>query len=74
VTTVVSTMGIFKKPNPRDELHLVACFPNPQNQSLEERVREIRNHCGWDLRTAPVVEEVPDPTPEELKLLRWLAT
>ena len=74
VTTVVSTMGIFKKPNPRDELHLAACFPNPQNQSLEERVREIRNHCGWDLRTAPVVEEVPDPTSEELKLLRWLAT
>jgi len=74
VTTVVSTMGIFKKSNPQDELHLVACFPNPQNQSLEERVGEIRNHCGWDLKTAPVVEEVPGPTPEELKLLRWLAT
>jgi len=73
VTTVISTMGIFRKPNPQDELLLVACFPNPQVQSLEERVREIRNHCGWDLKTAPVVEEVSRPSPEELQLLRWLA-
>jgi acyl CoA:acetate/3-ketoacid CoA transferase alpha subunit/acyl CoA:acetate/3-ketoacid CoA transferase beta subunit len=74
VTTVVSSMGIFKKPNPQDELHLVACFPNPQMHTLEERVKEIRNHCGWDLKIAPVVEEVPKPSPEELRLLRWLAT
>ena len=73
VTTVVSTMGIFKKPNPQDELHLVACFPSPHGRSLEERVKEIRNHCGWDLKTAPVVEEVPRPSPQELLLLRWLA-
>jgi 3-oxoacid CoA-transferase subunit A len=77
VTTVVSTMGIFRKPlsakpNLQDELLLVACFPNPHAQSLEEKVREIRHHCGWDLKTAPVVEEVPRPSPEELQLLRWL--
>jgi acyl CoA:acetate/3-ketoacid CoA transferase beta subunit len=72
VTTVVSTMGVFKKPNPQDELHLAACFPNPHGSSLEERVKEIRNHCGWDLKTAPVVEEVSKPSPEELQLLRWL--
>jgi acyl CoA:acetate/3-ketoacid CoA transferase alpha subunit/acyl CoA:acetate/3-ketoacid CoA transferase beta subunit len=72
VTTVVSTMGIFKKPTPQDELHLVACFPNPRAQSLEERVKEIQNHCGWPLKTAPVVEEVPRPSAEELQLLRWL--
>jgi len=74
VTTVVSTMGVFKKPGPQDELHLVACFPNPHAHSLEERVKEIRNHCGWDLKTAPVVEEVPRPSPEELQLLRWIQT
>ncbi len=27
VTTVVSTMGIFRKPNPQDELHLVCMLP-----------------------------------------------
>ena len=74
VTTVVSTMGIFKKPNPQDELHLVACFPNPHAHSLEENVKEIRNHCGWELKTAPVVAEVPRPSPEELRLLRWIKT
>jgi acyl CoA:acetate/3-ketoacid CoA transferase alpha subunit/acyl CoA:acetate/3-ketoacid CoA transferase beta subunit len=73
VTAVVSTMGIFRKPTPQDELHLVACFPNPHAPSLEERVKEIRNHCGWDLKTAPVIEEAPRPSPEELRLLRWLA-
>lgn len=74
VTAVVSTMGIFKKANPQDELHLIACFPNPHVQSLQERVKVIRNHCGWDLITAPVVEEVSRPSPEELQLLRWLTT
>ena len=74
VTTVVSTMGIFRKPNPQDELHLVACFPNPHVQSPEEIVKEIRSHCGWELKTAPVVEEVLRPSAEELQLLRWLTT
>jgi acyl CoA:acetate/3-ketoacid CoA transferase alpha subunit/acyl CoA:acetate/3-ketoacid CoA transferase beta subunit len=74
VTTVVSTMGIFRKQGPHDELHLVACFPNPHAPTLEEKVKEIRNHCGWDLRTAALVEEVPMPSLEELKLLRWIKT
>jgi acyl CoA:acetate/3-ketoacid CoA transferase alpha subunit/acyl CoA:acetate/3-ketoacid CoA transferase beta subunit len=73
VTTVVSTMGIFKKTNPQDELCLVACFPSSLGPSLEDRINEIRNHCGWDLKIAPVVEEVLRPSPEELQLLRWLA-
>jgi hypothetical protein len=65
-------MGVFKKPNPHDELYLVACFPNPQALSLEERVKDIRNHCEWDLKTAPVIEEVSRPSAEELQLLRWI--
>jgi acyl CoA:acetate/3-ketoacid CoA transferase alpha subunit/acyl CoA:acetate/3-ketoacid CoA transferase beta subunit len=73
LTTVVSTMGIFRKPNPQDELHLVACFPNPHAPDLEERVKEIRSHCGWDLKTAQIIEEVPRPSAEELQMLRWLA-
>jgi acyl CoA:acetate/3-ketoacid CoA transferase alpha subunit/acyl CoA:acetate/3-ketoacid CoA transferase beta subunit len=74
VTTVVSTMGIFRKPAPQEELHLAACFPNPHGHSLEERVKEVRNHCGWELKTTPVVEEVPRPSSEELQLLRWIQT
>jgi acyl CoA:acetate/3-ketoacid CoA transferase alpha subunit/acyl CoA:acetate/3-ketoacid CoA transferase beta subunit len=74
VTTVVSTMGILRKPTPQDELHLVACFPDAHSRSLEERVKEIRNHCGWDLKIAPDIEETAMPDPEELRLLRWLRT
>jgi acyl CoA:acetate/3-ketoacid CoA transferase alpha subunit/acyl CoA:acetate/3-ketoacid CoA transferase beta subunit len=74
VTAVVSTMGIFRKQDPQDELHLVACFPSPHGLTLEARVKEIRNHCGWELKTALVVEEVPGPSPEELKLLRRIKT
>jgi acyl CoA:acetate/3-ketoacid CoA transferase alpha subunit/acyl CoA:acetate/3-ketoacid CoA transferase beta subunit len=74
VSTVVSTMGVLKKLNPQDELQLVACFPNASRQSLEGRIEEIRNHCGWDLKTAAVVEEVPRPSPQELRLLRWITT
>jgi acyl CoA:acetate/3-ketoacid CoA transferase alpha subunit/acyl CoA:acetate/3-ketoacid CoA transferase beta subunit len=74
VSTVVSTMGVLKKLNPQDELQLVACFPNAHRQTLEDRIKEIKNHCGWDLKTAAVIEEVPRPSPEELRLLRWITT
>jgi len=70
VTTVISTMGIFRKTGPRDELRLVACFPDPHDRSLEDKVADIRSNCGWDLKTAPVVEEISRPLPEELQLLR----
>lgn len=73
VATVVSTMGVFRKPAPGDELHLVACFPDAAGRSLENRVEEIRANCGWDLKTAPIVEEISRPSPEELQLLRGLA-
>jgi acyl CoA:acetate/3-ketoacid CoA transferase alpha subunit/acyl CoA:acetate/3-ketoacid CoA transferase beta subunit len=72
VTTVVSTMGVFRKSNPQDELRLVACFPDPHARSLKEKIEEIRKNCGWELKTAAVVEEVPKPSPEELQLLRWI--
>jgi acyl CoA:acetate/3-ketoacid CoA transferase alpha subunit/acyl CoA:acetate/3-ketoacid CoA transferase beta subunit len=74
VTTVVSTMGVFRKPNPRDELQLAACFPDTQGRSLEEKVKEIRNHCGWDLKMASMIEEVSRPSTEELQLLRRLTS
>lgn len=72
VTAVVSTMGVFRKSSPQGELHLAACFPSPHGRSLEERVKEIQNHCGWNLKTALVVEEAKRPSREELHLLRWL--
>jgi acyl CoA:acetate/3-ketoacid CoA transferase beta subunit len=72
VTTVISTMGIFNKPLGKGELHLTACFPDPELSSLEDRIKKVQDNCGWPLKLADKVEEVPVPTPDELKMLRWL--
>jgi acyl CoA:acetate/3-ketoacid CoA transferase alpha subunit/acyl CoA:acetate/3-ketoacid CoA transferase beta subunit len=72
VTTVVSTMGIFNKPQGKGELHLTACFPAPELLGLEDRIKKVQENCGWTLKLADRVEEVPVPIPDELKMLRWL--
>ena len=72
VTTVVSTMGIFTKPTGKGELRLAACFPDPELSSLEDMIKQVHDNCGWQLKLADRVEEVPRPTPDELKMLRWL--
>ncbi len=73
VTTVVSTMGIFKKPVGKGELRLVACLPDPALSGLEDRIKRVQDNCGWAIRLADTVEDVSAPTPDELKLLRRLA-
>jgi acyl CoA:acetate/3-ketoacid CoA transferase alpha subunit/acyl CoA:acetate/3-ketoacid CoA transferase beta subunit len=72
VTTVVSTMGVFRKPNPEEELYLVACFADGGATSLEEKIEKVRQYCGWPVKLGPQVEEVPGPSREELQLLQWL--
>jgi acyl CoA:acetate/3-ketoacid CoA transferase alpha subunit/acyl CoA:acetate/3-ketoacid CoA transferase beta subunit len=72
VTTVVSTMGIFKKPSPQEELHLVACFPSAQPTSVREKVKEVQDRCGWPLKLASQIKEISKPSQGELDLLRWL--
>jgi acyl CoA:acetate/3-ketoacid CoA transferase alpha subunit/acyl CoA:acetate/3-ketoacid CoA transferase beta subunit len=72
VTTVVSTMGVFRKPAGKGELRLTACLPDPALASLEDEIKQVQDNCGWSLKLADRVEEVPNPTPDELKLLRWL--
>jgi acyl CoA:acetate/3-ketoacid CoA transferase alpha subunit/acyl CoA:acetate/3-ketoacid CoA transferase beta subunit len=72
VTTVVSTMGVFRKPAGKGELRLAACLPDPVLVSLEDEIKKVQENCGWSLKLADRVEEVSKPTPDELKLLRWL--
>ncbi len=73
VSTVVSNMGVFTKPNGQAELHLTACLPDSTIPSLEDRIKRVQENCGWPLKLADKVEELAKPTPDELKLLRWLA-
>jgi len=72
VTTVISTMGIFKKQTPKTELRLTGCFPSSKTDSLEEKKKKMKDRCGWTLELGLNIEEVPIPTKRELELLRWL--
>jgi acyl CoA:acetate/3-ketoacid CoA transferase alpha subunit/acyl CoA:acetate/3-ketoacid CoA transferase beta subunit len=72
VTKVISTMGVFTKPVGKAELRLAACLPDPKIPSLEHRIKRVRDNCGWPLKLGDKVKEVANPTPDELKLLRWL--
>ena len=72
VTTVISNMGVFTKPTGRGELRLSACLPDPKLPSLKDRIKRVQDNCGWPLKLADKVKEVAKPTPDELKLQRWL--
>lgn len=72
VTTVVSTMGVFRKPDATQALQLVGCFQNLKSADRAAQIEEIRGECGWPLQSGPDVEAIPAPSREEIDLLRWL--
>jgi acyl CoA:acetate/3-ketoacid CoA transferase beta subunit len=72
VTTVISTMAVFRKKKPEETLYLDACFPGSWASSLEEKIKIVATHCGWSLEKAPEVKEMISPSRGELELLRWL--
>jgi acyl CoA:acetate/3-ketoacid CoA transferase alpha subunit/acyl CoA:acetate/3-ketoacid CoA transferase beta subunit len=72
VSTVVSTMGVFRKTGPQEKLSLGACFPDPHLTILEERIKRIQENCGFPLKLADPVEEMAEPNDYELLLKDWL--
>jgi acyl CoA:acetate/3-ketoacid CoA transferase alpha subunit len=72
VSTVVSSMGVFRKKGPKEMLSLAACFPDPEFPTLEERIKRIQDNCGWPLKLADPVEEIAEPSNYELALKQWL--
>jgi len=72
VRRVISTLGVFSKAPGKSELCLTACFPGPRGTSLEEVIKEVENSCTWRLKIAEEVHQVPEPTKDELSLLRSL--
>jgi acyl CoA:acetate/3-ketoacid CoA transferase beta subunit len=64
-------MGVFRKTGPKEKLSLVACFPNPDLPTLEERIHHIQNNCGWPLKIADHIEEMAAPNDYELQLRNW---
>jgi acyl CoA:acetate/3-ketoacid CoA transferase beta subunit len=73
VSTVISTMGIFRKTVGKQEIILSACLPDKQMAGLAERIARIKSQCGWPISTAEKVEDVPEPSAGELEMLRKLA-
>ncbi|MFC1820171.1 hypothetical protein ACFLZG_03680 [Thermodesulfobacteriota bacterium] len=74
VTTVVSTMGIYRKSNQDGEFYLTECFPTIEITNLAQMVKRIEDNCGWPLKLAPEVLETSGPTEDEVQLLRSLVS
>ncbi len=70
VRTVVSNMGVFEKPEGEDELILTGYFTETGDKDREEKVQEIKEHCGWDLKIADDLQPIDPPTEEELMIIR----
>ncbi|MFH0913669.1 MAG: CoA-transferase [Chloroflexota bacterium] len=72
VTTLVSSMGVFEKLGEDPEFTLTGYFAGSPPAKAEDRVREIKENCGWELRVASQLEAIPPPTGEEMRLLGLL--
>ena len=70
VRTVISNMGVFEKREDAQELTLVGCLPDLKWEGLDNKIRRIKEECGWNLKVADDVKEYAMPTGEELSLLR----
>jgi hypothetical protein len=70
IKTLVSDMGVFQKIDGEEEFTLVACLPDTKGMALEEKIRRIKESCGWNVRVAGEVKEYPLPGMKELTMLR----
>jgi len=70
IKTIISSMGIFEKLNNEEEFTLTGYFASQDLFSVGKSVEKIRKNCGWDLKVADDLHEIPLPTLEELRLLR----
>lgn len=72
VKTLVTNLGVFQKIEGEEVFTITKYFTNPSLQGKEDRVREIKERCGWSVKVGGVLKEVPPPTSEELAILRSL--
>ena len=68
VNTLATNEGLFVKNE--SGFILRGYYPMPDVSEEKERLNQIAGACDWPLRTAPQLEKLSAPTPEELKLLR----
>ncbi|MBI4308603.1 MAG: hypothetical protein HY684_07350 [Chloroflexi bacterium] len=69
VQTVVTDRGVFEKDPVSGELVLTSYLRTAEVTSPDQVVAGIQQNCGWQVRAAPGLREMPPPTPEETALL-----
>lgn len=69
VRSVVTTMGVFEKPDGADRFILTGWFATP-GKTKEECIEAIASTCGWKIETADTLEAIEPPSVEELRFLR----
>ena len=70
VKTIVSDLGIFEKLGEDKDMTLTGLHYDGGNASLEERVKMVKDNCGWELKVAVTPKIMHPPGMEELALLR----
>jgi len=68
VSTLATDEGLYVKRG--NTFILKGYFSKPEQGDQDQRVDEIARKCNWRTGTAPVLEKLSPPTPDELKLLR----
>ena len=68
--TLVSTLGVFEKPGVDAEFTLTAYFEDQTSPDKAAAIDQIRQQCGWTLKTADHLEKFPLPDVRDLATLR----
>lgn len=69
VVRVVSERGVLAKEAGQDELVLTQVTATSDSE-IEERVREMRELVGWELKVSPRLELTPRPEPLDIEAVR----
>lgn len=67
--TLVTTMGVFEKPEGAEPFTLTGYMAVP-GKTKEECVEAIAANCGWEVTVAGEPEAIEPPAVDELRLLR----
>jgi acyl CoA:acetate/3-ketoacid CoA transferase beta subunit len=68
----VTDLGVFQKQGEEETFTLTKFNAHPSIQGREDRLKEIKERCGWDVKVGEVLEEILPPSLEELSILRSL--
>jgi len=72
VRTLVSSLGVYEKLGDDAEFSLTGVLPNARFKTMDEKISNIKENCGWELKVSPLVTEIAPPNYEELMILRIL--